>query len=165
VSEPTTKKPYGFAAMPKERQREIASMGGRAVKAQNRSFSRNRTLAMEAGAKGGKSVPAEKRTFSTDRSLATRAGIRGGQVCPNEKRSFSTNRELAREAGRKGGGTNRKVETAGTEEGQTCGRNGCLGVMYTKANLCTCSDPGVHPPCNGCESPVKIICFECEAVA
>lgn len=45
----------GFASLTPERQREIAS-------------------------KGGKSVPAEKRSFSQDRNLAARAGQKGGSV-------------------------------------------------------------------------------------
>ncbi len=50
----TSNKPRGFAAMSKDKQREIAS-------------------------KGGKSVPPEKRSFSQDRELAVRAGTKGGQ--------------------------------------------------------------------------------------
>jgi general stress protein YciG len=43
----------GFASMSQERQREIASMGGKSVPAEKRSFSQNRDLASEAGRKGG----------------------------------------------------------------------------------------------------------------
>ena len=43
----------GFASMKQERQRQIASMGGRAVPDEKRSFSQNRRLAAEAGRKGG----------------------------------------------------------------------------------------------------------------
>ncbi|NBJ13133.1 con-10 family general stress protein [Microvirga arsenatis] len=46
----------GFASMSPEKQREIASKGGKSVPAEKRSFSRNRHLAAEAGRKGG-SVP------------------------------------------------------------------------------------------------------------
>jgi general stress protein YciG len=38
-----------------ERQREIASKGGRSVPAEKRSFSQDRELASEAGRKGGQS--------------------------------------------------------------------------------------------------------------
>jgi general stress protein YciG len=93
----------GFASMSPERQREIASMGGKAVPGDKRSFSRNKSLASDAGRKGGQSVPAEKRSFAQDRSLAAEAGRKGGQAVPNEKRSFSQNPTLAAEAGRKGG--------------------------------------------------------------
>jgi general stress protein YciG len=39
--------------MSREKQREIASKGGRSVPAEKRSFSQNRDLAAEAGRKGG----------------------------------------------------------------------------------------------------------------
>lgn len=93
----------GFASMKQERQRQIASMGGRAVPDEKRSFSQNRTLAAEAGRKGGQSVPGAKRSFSQNRELAAQAGRKGGQSVPDEKRSFSQNPGLAAEAGRKGG--------------------------------------------------------------
>jgi general stress protein YciG len=41
--------------MGEERQREIASKGGRSVPAEKRSFSQDRELASEAGRKGGQS--------------------------------------------------------------------------------------------------------------
>jgi general stress protein YciG len=43
----------GFASMDEERQREIASKGGKSVPAEKRSFSQDRELASEAGRKGG----------------------------------------------------------------------------------------------------------------
>ena len=70
----------GFASMSQERQRQIASMGGRAVPDNKRSFSQNRRLAAEAGRKGGQSVPDEKRSFSQNRRLAAEAGRKGGQA-------------------------------------------------------------------------------------
>ncbi len=42
----------GFAAMDPQRQREIASMGGKAVPGEKRSFAQNKALAAEAGRKG-----------------------------------------------------------------------------------------------------------------
>ncbi len=45
----------GFASMGQDRQREIASKGGRSVPAEKRSFSQDRSLASEAGRKGGQS--------------------------------------------------------------------------------------------------------------
>nr|WP_210261256.1 KGG domain-containing protein [Enterovirga sp. DB1703] len=39
--------------MSEDRQREIASKGGRSVPAEKRSFSQNRGLASQAGRKGG----------------------------------------------------------------------------------------------------------------
>ena len=43
----------GFAAMDKERQREIARKGGASVPDEKRSFSQDRGLAATAGRKGG----------------------------------------------------------------------------------------------------------------
>jgi len=45
----------GFASTSPEKQREIASKGGKSVPAEKRSFSQNRHLATEAGRKGGAS--------------------------------------------------------------------------------------------------------------
>jgi general stress protein YciG len=54
--EPATKGKRGFAAMSPEKRREIASMGGKAVPANKRSFSQNIDLAASAGRKGGNAV-------------------------------------------------------------------------------------------------------------
>ncbi|HEX4179470.1 MAG TPA: general stress protein [Caulobacteraceae bacterium] len=43
----------GFAAMDKDRQREIARKGGASVPDEKRSFSQDRDLAAAAGRKGG----------------------------------------------------------------------------------------------------------------
>ena len=43
----------GFASMSEDRQREIASKGGRSVPAENRSVSQDRGLPSQAGRKGG----------------------------------------------------------------------------------------------------------------
>lgn len=53
------RKPRGFAVLPLERRREIASLGGAAVPADRRSFSRDNDLARKAGARGG-SAPRRK---------------------------------------------------------------------------------------------------------
>lgn len=50
----------GFASMSADRQRAIASKGGRSVPAEKRSFSQNRGLASEAGRKGGLSSGAHR---------------------------------------------------------------------------------------------------------
>lgn len=43
----------GFAAMSPERRKAVAALGGAAQAAEDRSFSRNRDLAVAAGRKGG----------------------------------------------------------------------------------------------------------------
>lgn len=72
------KQKKGFAVMDPARVREIASMGGKKVKASSRSFSKDRELARAAGRKGGKAVKPENRSFSTNRELASDAGRKGG---------------------------------------------------------------------------------------
>lgn len=43
----------GFALLSPERRREVASKGGAALSPEQRSFSKDRTLAAQAGRKGG----------------------------------------------------------------------------------------------------------------
>lgn len=93
----------GFAGMSVERQREIASMGGKTVEASQRSFSRDPELARRAGSKGGRAVPAASRSFARNRALAAKAGSKGGAAVAAALRSFSRDPKLASEAGRKGG--------------------------------------------------------------
>lgn len=81
----------GFASLSLERRRELASMGGKAV-------------------------PAEKRSFS-DKAKAAAAGAIGGKNTPDATRSFSLNRELAREAGRKGGSSTSEAKRANAAKG------------------------------------------------
>ena len=70
----------GFASLTPERRKEIASMGGKSVPDEKRSFSRDHELAAEAGRKGGRNIAPENRSFSQDRELAARAGRLGGSV-------------------------------------------------------------------------------------
>jgi hypothetical protein len=70
----------GFASMDREKQRAIASKGGRSVPPEKRSFAVDPSLAAEAGRKGGKNVPDEKRSFSQDPELAAEAGRKGGEA-------------------------------------------------------------------------------------
>lgn len=44
----------GFASLTPERRREIAAKGGRSVKPENRTFTKNPDIAKLAGAKGGR---------------------------------------------------------------------------------------------------------------
>lgn len=64
----------GFASMTPEKRREIARMGGKAGKPENRTFAKSQDLAKRAGTKGGKAVPADKRTFKSMPGLAAKAG-------------------------------------------------------------------------------------------
>lgn len=56
----------GFAAMDSDRQREIASKGGQSVPAEERSFSKDRGLASEAGRKGGENSHGGRRNQQDD---------------------------------------------------------------------------------------------------
>ena len=93
----------GFASMNAERQRQIASMGGKAVPMRSAASRRIAAWRPRPGARAGRACPGAKRSFSQDRTLAAVAGRKGGQSVPDEKRSFSQHPELAAEAGRKGG--------------------------------------------------------------
>jgi general stress protein YciG len=64
----------GFASMDPEKRRLIAAKGGRAVRPESRSFSKDKSLASRAGKKGGQNVSPEKRSFALDKALAVRAG-------------------------------------------------------------------------------------------
>lgn len=55
----------GFAAMDKDRQREIARKGGASVPDEKRSFSQDRDLAAAAGRKGGEASHGGGRTGRT----------------------------------------------------------------------------------------------------
>jgi hypothetical protein len=56
MTEPDQQEPRlrGFARMSADDRKRIASMGGKACTAESRAFSRDRTLATEAGRKGGR---------------------------------------------------------------------------------------------------------------
>lgn len=87
-----------------ERRREIASIGGKSVKPEQRSYSRDRKLASESGRKGGKNLPAHKRYFARNRDAAREAGRKGGLAVPPERRhTFANDPAKAKEAGRRGG--------------------------------------------------------------
>ena len=60
----------GFASMSPEKRAVIASMGGKAVKPENRAFARDLGLASSAGRKGGKKAKATKATKATKSAKA-----------------------------------------------------------------------------------------------
>lgn len=72
----------GFASMDRERQREIAAMGGRAAHAKGTAHVWSATEAREAGRKGGEIV-------SRDRSHMSAIGREGGE---SRKASFRSSR-------------------------------------------------------------------------
>lgn len=69
----TVSKSRGFASMDKERQREIASRGGRAAHVKGTAHEFSSDEARAAGQKGGKTV-------SQDKDHMSRIGREGGQA-------------------------------------------------------------------------------------
>jgi general stress protein YciG len=89
-------KQRGFASMDEEKQREIASLGGRAAHQKGTAHKFTPEEARAAGRKGGETV-------SRNREHMARIGRKGGQA-------VSRNREHMAQIGRKGGessGSNR----------------------------------------------------------
>lgn len=82
----TAKGRRGFASMTPEQRKSISSMGGKSVRKEARSFSRDNELARRAAKAGGLGVPSEKRTFSVDRAKAAEAGRKGGKVSHGKPR-------------------------------------------------------------------------------
>jgi uncharacterized protein len=80
----------GFASMDPAIQREIASKGGRSVPPEERSFSKDRALAAEAGRKGGEASHGGRRSARQQ----NQQGAQGG----NQERSGAN-------AGSSGNGT------------------------------------------------------------
>ncbi len=80
MDKPKTKSKRGFASMSPEKQREIASKGGKSVPAEKRSFSQSADLAATAGRKGGQAVDPKNRSFSRDPALAAAAGTKGSHA-------------------------------------------------------------------------------------
>ena len=60
----------GFASMTKEQRERIASLGGRSVPSQKRSFAQNRALASEAGRKGGQRSQGRRRAGEAEQVAA-----------------------------------------------------------------------------------------------
>ncbi|MFZ9407667.1 MAG: general stress protein [Burkholderiaceae bacterium] len=87
----------GFASMDPALQREIASKGGRSVPPEERSFSKDRALAAQAGRKGGEASHGTRRTTTAAAGSAGSAtaspggdkaapGAGGGSAQPGEER-------------------------------------------------------------------------------
>lgn len=120
----------GFASMDPEKQRQIASEGGRAAHESGHAHEFDSQEAREAGRKGGEAVSQDREhmseigrkggeAVSRDREHMSEIGREGGRHSHGGGRSdsdsdsdsshrggsgnFAENREKAREAGRKGG--------------------------------------------------------------
>lgn len=84
----------GFASMDEEKQREIASKGGKAAHEKGTAHEFSSEEAREAGRKGGETV-------SQDREHMSEIGRKGGEA-------VSEDREHMSEIGRKGGENSHK---------------------------------------------------------
>ena len=90
----------GFGSMDEDTQRDIASRGGQSVPDEERSFSKDRELASEAGKKGG-----QARGGSTSGSSAGRSDEDGenSETDRGGRGNFAQDPERTSKAGKKGG--------------------------------------------------------------
>jgi general stress protein YciG len=70
----------GFAAMDEQKQREIASKGGKAAHEKGTAHEFDSEEARAAGQKGGKAAHEKGTAHEFDSEEASRAGSRGGQA-------------------------------------------------------------------------------------
>ncbi|AZO82040.1 MULTISPECIES: KGG domain-containing protein [unclassified Bosea (in: a-proteobacteria)] len=87
----------GFASMDENKQRDIASKGGRSVPDEKRSFKQDREVASEAGKKGGENSSGGQQQGGDSNRGQQGGGQRGGSG------NSANDRERAADAGRKGG--------------------------------------------------------------
>lgn len=104
---PTSRKLRGFAAMDEQRQREIASKGGRAAHEKGTAHEFSKDEARAAGKKGGEVVSQNRRHMadigrkggervSQDRDHMAQIGRKGGEAVSGDRQHMA-------EIGRKGG--------------------------------------------------------------
>jgi uncharacterized protein len=92
----------GFASMDPAMQREIASKGGRSVPPEERSFSKDRALAAEAGRKGGEASHGGRRAAGVQPGTDTASrstgetGAGGGTVSGAERSGETGRKEGSR---------------------------------------------------------------------
>ena len=93
----------GFASMDQDKQREIASKGGKAAHEKGTAHEFDSEEAREAGSKGGKAAHEKGTAHEFDSDEARRAGSKGGKAAHEKGTAHQFDSEEAREAGRKGG--------------------------------------------------------------
>ncbi|HEY3594134.1 MAG TPA: KGG domain-containing protein [Polyangiaceae bacterium] len=116
----------GFASMNQERQREIASKGGKAAHLKGRAHEFTPEQARQAGRKGGQAV-------SQDRAHMARIGRKGGEAVSGDRTHMA-------EIGRKGG-------AAVSEDRQhmaDIGREGGHSVSGDRAHMAEIGREGGH---------------------
>src|SRR5438552_6061112 len=85
------KQPRGFAAMDREKQRQIASKGGRAAHAKGTAHEFTPEEARAAGRKGGQAAHAKGTAHEFTPEEAREAGRKGGQSSHGGSMSNPTN--------------------------------------------------------------------------
>lgn len=93
----------GFASMDPQRQREIASQGGKAAHESGHAHEFTSEEAREAGSKGGKAAHERGTAHEFTPEEAREAGRKGGKAAHAKGTAHQFTPEEAREAGRKGG--------------------------------------------------------------
>jgi general stress protein YciG len=93
----------GFASMDPERQREIASEGGKAAHEKGSAHEFSSQEARDAGSKGGQAAHERGTAHEFDSEEARAAGRKGGQAAHEKGTAHEFNSAEARAAGRKGG--------------------------------------------------------------
>lgn len=123
------KRERGFAAMDAEKQRQIASKGGKAAHEKGTAHEFTPDQAREAGRKGGQTVSQDRKhmadigrkggeSVSEDRAHMAQIGRRGGEAVSEDRahmaqigreggQSISENRQHMAEIGREGGQSRR----------------------------------------------------------
>ena len=91
----------GFASMDDEKQREIASKGGRAAHEKGTAHEFNSEEAREAGRKGGESV-------SRDRDHMSEIGRKGGEASGGNQGGRGGNQGSGNQGGGNSGGGNKR---------------------------------------------------------
>jgi len=93
----------GFASMDEDKQREIASKGGKAAHEKGTAHEFDSAEAREAGRKGGKAAHEKGTAHEFDSEEAREAGRKGGKAAHEKGTAHEFDSKEAREAGRKGG--------------------------------------------------------------
>jgi general stress protein YciG len=85
----------GFAAMDRNKQKEIASMGGKAAHAKGTAHEFTSEEAARAGSKGGRAAHEKGTAHEFSRQEATEAGRKGGQASGKRNRAELIRAKLA----------------------------------------------------------------------
>ncbi len=119
----------GFASMDPERQREIASVGGKAAHERGTAHEFTPEEARVAGSKGGQAAHERGTAHQFDAQEARAAGRKGGQEAHRKGTAHQFDSQEARAAGRKGGQAGRAAlpglaEPAPPDDGFAPGEDG-----------------------------------------